>query len=567
MTRLAIDPITRTGGHLRVEVDVAEARIRDAWCSGTMFRGVETILEGRDARDAWLFAQRICGSCGSAHALASVRAVEGALGLAIPTNARLIRNLLLGSLYVVHHIVHFYGRQVLDWVNVRSALEADPMASSKLARSRSEWPASSASYFTGVKDKLERLGGSGRSGPLASDDWGHPAYGLPPAANLLLLAHYLDALDWQRTLMRIQAILGGKSPHPQSFLVGGMTLAPAWTGPRRPLGEHPWGTERTSPAALSHEGLAEIGALVGHAASFIDQVFLPDVLLVAEHYPDWAELGTGHGHYLSFGEFAEDDSAGPALLLPAGRIMDNDPSAAFDVDPTGVAETVAHAYYEDEDGGALRPPSDGETAPRYSGPPPPVVTLEGSDRYSWVKAPRYFDDPMEVGPLARILVAHAAGSKPVRAIVGSMTGALGSNPRILSGTLGRTVARAIEAKVIVDRLPAWLTDLEANLAGNLAVVDISRWEPGSWPAEAQGWAMAESPRGAVSHWLTTNGHRVERYQVVDASTWNASPRDNRGRRGALEEALVGIPVIDRNRPLEILRAVHSFDPCSDCGVH
>jgi Ni,Fe-hydrogenase I large subunit len=568
MTRLAIDPITRIGGHMRIEVDVSEGTVRDAWCSGTMFRGLELILEGRDARDAWLFAERVCGSCGSAHALASVRAVENALGLTIPKNARLIRNVLLGSLYVVSHIVHFYHRQALDWVDVRSALDADPAATSTLARSLSDWPGSSASYFAGVKDKLERLGGSGRLGPLAHGYWGHPAYQLPSAANLLILAHYLDALDWQRTLLRIQTLLGGKSPHPQTYLVGGMALAPEWTGPRRPLGEHPWGTERKSPAALSTEGLAEISALIDHATSFVERVFLPDVLVIAEHYGHWAELGTGVRNYLSFGEFPEDDSARPSLLLPRGRVMDGDGSAAYEVDQSGVAETTAHAYYDDDSNdGALHQPWDQQTVPRYAGPKPPIVTLEGSVKYSWLKAPRYFDDPMEVGPLARTIVALAAGTTDVRASVEAMTAKLGSGPQILSGTLGRTVARAIEAKVVVDRLPGWLGELRANLAGNLAIVDISRWEPGSWLPAAQGWALVESPRGAVGHWLKLNGHRIAQYQIIDASTWNASPRDNRGRRGALEEALVGTPVRDRDRPLEILRTIHSFDPCPSCGVH
>jgi Ni,Fe-hydrogenase I large subunit len=565
MTRVTIDPVARVGGQLRIEVDVAGGAVRDAWCSGTMYRGVERILEGRDARDAWLFAQRICGSCGSAHALASVRACEQALGLAIPTNARLIRNVLLGSLYVVSHIVHFYQRQVLDWVDPSSAVQADPAATSRFAGTVSDWPASSAADFSDARAKLALLGASGRAGPLAHGYWGHPAYTLPATASLMILAHYLEALDWQRSLLRIQTILGGKSPHPQTFLVGGMALAPEWTGPRRPLGEHPWGTERTSPAALSPDGLAEIGALLDHAGSFIDQVFLPDVLVLAEHYRDWAGVGAGVGNYLSFGEFPEDDSAHPPLLLPGGRVMGSDPAALLDVDQSGVAETVAHAWYDGS--GALHEPWRETTVPRYTGPRPPIETLEGSARYSWLKAPRYFDDPMEVGPLARTLVGYAAGSSEIRAGVDALAARLGPAHEVLSGTLGRTVARAVEARVVAGRLPGWLAELAANLAGNLAVVDISRWEPGSWPADGRGWAAAESPRGAIGHWLTLNGHRIDRYQVVDASTWNVSPRDNRGRRGALEEALVGTPVSDRGRPLEILRIVHSFDPCLACGVH
>jgi Ni,Fe-hydrogenase I large subunit len=565
MTRLAIDPVTRVRGQLRIEVDIADGAVRDAWCSGTTYRGVERILEGRDARDAWLIAQRICGSCGSAHALASVRACEQALGLAIPTNARLIRNLLLGSLYVASHIVHFYQRQAFDWVDATTALRGDPAAASTFARSVSDWPGSSAAHFAEAKSALVRLGASGTGGPLNRGDWGHPAYTLPAEASLVILAHYLEALDWHRTLLRIQALLGGKGPHPQSFLVGGMTLAPEWTGPRRPLGEHPWGTERTSPAPLSADGLAEIEALLDHATSFVDGVFLPDVRVIAEHYRDWAAIGTGVGNFLAFGEFPEADSANPPLALPAGRVMSSDPSARLAVDQTGVAESVAHAWYDAGD--ALRQPWDETTDPRYAGPTPPITTLEGVDRYSWLKAPRYFDDPMEVGPLARTVVACAAGTADVQARVDAMTARPGPDGRILSGTLGRTVARAVEAGVVAARLPGWLTDLKANLAGNLAVVDISKWEPGSWPAESRGWAFAESPGGAAGHWLVLARNRIDRYQVVDANTWNVSPRDNRGRRGALEEALVGTPVSDPDRPVEILRTVHSFDPCLACGAH
>jgi Ni,Fe-hydrogenase I large subunit len=566
---MAIDPVTRVGGQMRVEVDVAEGLVQDAWCSATMFRGIELILEGRDARDAWLIAQRICGPCGSAHAIASVGAVEQALALMVPANARRIRNLMLGSLFIANHIVHFYQRQALDWVDVSSALDADAAATATLARSMSDWPSATPTYFRDVKEQLRQLGAAGRLGLLAGAQAGHPASRLPPAANLLILAHYLEALEWQRSVARIQTLLGGKGPHPQSFLVGGMALAPEWTGPRRPQGEHPWGTGRQTPAALSREGIAEIRALIEHATSFVDGVFLPDALLIASHYPDWAEIGAGLGNYLSFGAFPEDDSTGPSFMLPAGRVMDGDASTAYEVDQSGVAETVAHAYYTDTigDDDALRQPWDGGTVPRYAGPTPPVATLEGSNKYSWLKAPRYFDDPMEVGPLARILVAYASGANDVRSVVDTACARLGATPRLLSGTLGRTLARAIEAKVIVGRMPAWLSDLEANLAGNLALVDISRWEPGSWPPDARGWAVVESPQGAVGHWVTLRGHRVERCQVVDATTWNASPRDDRGRRGALERALVGTPVADRDRPVEILRTIHSFDPCPACGVH
>ena len=569
MTRTVIDPVTRIGGHLRIEVEVTNGVVRDAWSSGTMFRGMELILKGRDPLDAWLFAQRICGMCTGVHALASVRAVESALGVAIPRNARLIRNLLAGSGYVKDHVVQFYHLHALDWVDVVSALQADPAATSTLARSLSDWPQSGAPYFKGVKDRLTTFVQSGQLGPFANGYWGHQAYRLPPEANLVVFAHYLEALDWQRKIMKIHALLGGKSPHPQTYLVGGMALAPPWGGPRALPGEHPTQIERSSPSALSARGLSDIGQLIAEAKTFVEQVYVPDVLAIAGYYGDWAGIGKGIGNYLSYGEFPEDDSAQPALLLARGRIMRRDLVTVAPVDQADVAETVAHSHYTfDGDDNALRHPADGQTNPKYAGPKPPFTTLEGWDRYSWLKAPRYKDEPMEVGPLARMLVAYVEGQGDVRAAMDGVAAKLGIGQEALFSTLGRTIARAIETQVVVNRLEGWLGDLIANLAtGDLAVADNSRWDPGAWPREAQGWALGEAPRGALGHWVEIKDQRIASYQVVDATTWNGSPRDAQGRRGALEEALIGTPVADPSRPVEILRTVHSFDPCTACAVH
>jgi Ni,Fe-hydrogenase I large subunit len=570
MTRIVMDPITRIGGHLRIEVEVTNGVVRDAWSSGTMFRGMERILRGRDPRDAWLLAQRICGACAGVHALASVRAVENALGLTIPRNARLIRNLMAGSQHVQDQVVHFYHLHALDWVDVVSATTADPVATSTLARSISDWPLTSAGYFAGVKDKMVTFIQSGQLGPFDNGYWGHPAYKLPPEANLLVVAHYLEALDWQRTFSRMQTLLGGKYPHPQTYLVGGMVLSPPWGGPTRVLpGEHPQQVERDSPAALSARGLSDMAGLIVGAKAFVDQVFVPDVVAIAGYYREWAGIGTGIGNYLSYGEFPEDDSSQPALLVPRGRIMNRDLARVEPVDQSGVAETVGHSYYT-YDGGdeALKHPWDGQTNPTYAGPKPPFTTLEHSDKYSWLKAPRYQDEPMEVGPLARILVAYVEGRVDVRTAVDGVAAKLGLGPEVLFSTLGRTIARAIEAQVIVDRLDGWLKDLVANLAtGDLAVANLSGWDPGAWPREAQGWALGEAPRGALGHWVKIRDQRIDDYQLVDASTWNGSPRDAKGRRGAWEEALVGTPVADPARPVEILRTVHSFDPCTACAVH
>jgi hydrogenase large subunit len=570
MARIAIDPVTRIGGHLRIEAEIANGVVADAWSTGTMFRGLELILRGRDPRDAWLFAQRVCGSCTGVQALASVRAVENALGLAIPRNARLVRNVIAGTQYILDHVVHFYHRHALDWVDVESALRANPSATSTLARSASGWPQASASHFQDARDRLQGFVSSGQPGPFANGPWGHPAYRLSAEANLLVMAHYLEALDWQRKTARIHTILGGKNPHPQTFLVGGMALTPPWGGPSSTgPGEHPQQIDARAPATLSEASLAEIGDLIAAAKSFVDQVYMPDVLLVAGHYPEWAALGAGIGNYLSYGEFPEDDTAEPALLLPRGRVMGRVMTRVQGVDQAGVTETVARSWYTyDGDAQGLLTPLEGQTNAKYAGPPLPYTTLEGSEKYSWLKAPRYQDEPMEVGPLARVLVAYVEGRGDVQTSVHRAVTALGVGPDALFGTLGRFVARAVEAEVVANRLGTWHRQLTQSLAGgDLAFADLSRWDPGSWPQEARGWSLGEAPGGALGHWLTIRDGTVRNYQIVDASTWNGSPRDGKGRRGAWEEALVGTPVADPSRPLEILRTLHSFDPCTACAVH
>jgi Ni,Fe-hydrogenase I large subunit len=554
MTRVAIDPITRIEGHLRIEVDVEDGVVKDAWSSGTMFRGLELILRGRDPRDAWVFAQRACGVCTTVHALASVRAVESALQIQIPRNARMIRNLIAGIQYVQDHVIHFYHLHALDWVDVVSALSADPAATAQLAGSISDWPTNSTGNFKAVQTRLKTFVESGQLGPFANGYWGHPAYKLPPEANLMAVAHYLEALDWQRDVIKIHALLGGKNPHPQSYVVGGMAM----------------GVDPNSPTALTTRRLSEVAELIAKAKAFVDNVYIPDVLAVAGFYKDWAGIGAGIGNYLAYGDFPQDDSGLPSgLYLPRGRILNRDLSKIESVEHTGVAETVSHSWYT-YDGGddALKHPWDGVTDPKYAGPKPPYETLEGYDKYSWLKAPRYDDQPMEVGPLARMLVAYASGHGDVKPAVDSVLFKLGVGADALFSTLGRVAARAIETQLIASKLGEWLSALEANLdTGDLAIADTTQWEPGSWPKEARGWGMEEAPRGALAHWIVVKDQKIDNYQLVVPSTWNGSPRDGQGRRGAWEEALVGTPVVDPARPVEILRTVHSFDPCMACAVH
>jgi [NiFe] hydrogenase large subunit/hydrogenase large subunit len=554
VTRIVVDPVTRIEGHLRIEVEVVDGVVQDAWSSGTMFRGLELILRGRDPRDAWVFAQRACGVCTTVHALASVRSVENALGLTIPRNARLVRNLIAGSQFVQDHVIHFYHLHALDWVDVVSALSASPSATARLAASTSDWPTNSTAHFASVQQKLKTFVDSGQLGPFANGYWGHPAYQLPPEANLMAVAHYLEALDWQRDVIRIHAVLGGKNPHPQTYVVGGMAL----------------GLDPNSPTALNARGLSEIGSLLRKARDFVEQVYIPDVLAVAGFYKEWAGLGQGIGNYMSYGDFPEDDSGQPSgFYLPRGRIMGRDLSRVEPVVQEGIGETVAHSWYRYASGDdGSKHPWEGETDPHYSGPKPPFESLEGADEYSWLKAPRYEDEPMEVGPLARMLVAYASGHADVKTEVDAVLGALDVGPEALFSTLGRIAARAVETKLLAIRSEKWLADLQANLAtGDLAVADVTAWDRDSWPDRALGFGMEEAPRGALGHWVVIEDRKIANYQLVVPSTWNGSPRDAAGRRGAWEEALIGTPVADPAQPVEILRTIHSFDPCMACAVH
>ncbi|HYL40076.1 MAG TPA: nickel-dependent hydrogenase large subunit, partial [Candidatus Binatus sp.] len=368
MTHLVIDPVTRVGGQLRVELDLDGGTVSDAWVSGTGYRGLERILEGRDARDAWLLAQRACGSNGLAHGIASVRAVEQALGIVVPDNARLLRNILAGTRMVAEEVAAFYARQAWDWVDLRSAVGASPNAASTLAQSLSAWPNSSPSYFDGIRGRLAAIVGSDQPGPFVAPT-GHPAYRLPAEADLLVAAHYFDALEWRRKVLSLETVLGGKTPHLQTLLVGGLAISTDWGGPSRPVqGEHLWDVVRSSISPLGPAGLAAVASSVDAAVTFVQQVFIPDVLNTMLAYVDQANVGAGIGHYLSFGEFPADASDRPVLVLPRGRVMDRDTSHLIEVGPSGVAETTAHAWYAPEAGGdELHDPSTGVTVPRYAG--------------------------------------------------------------------------------------------------------------------------------------------------------------------------------------------------------
>jgi Ni,Fe-hydrogenase I large subunit len=557
MARVVVDPVTRIEGHLRIEAEVDGGMVRDAWSSSTMFRGIEIILKGRDPRDAWAFTQRICGVCTTVHAIASIRAVENAIGASPPPNARLLRNLIIAAQAVQDHVIHFYHLHALDWVDIVSALSADPAKTASLAQSISDWPLSSPKYFTGIRDRVKAFVDRGQLGPFANAYWGHPAYRLPAEANLMAVAHYLEALDWQREFIKMHAVLGGKNPHLQSFLVGGMSTP----------------VDPNSQAALNAGTIAELKQCVAKARDFVARVYIPDLLAIASFYKDWAGHGRGVGNYLAYGEYPDDDTANPPLFLPRGIIRNRDLSNVEPFDQSKVTEYVAHSWYQYQRGDAAAlHPFQGETLPSYTGPTPPYEFLgleaDTTKKYSWLKSPRYDDQPMEVGPLSRMLIAYASGHARVKELVDTVLKSLNVGAEALFSTLGRVAARGIETQVLAEKMDDWVNALGANMAsGELRIHDNSKWDPSSWPATAMGAGFHEAPRGALGHWVSIRNGAIDNYQCVVPSTWNAGPRDAKGRRGPYEEALLGTPVADMQRPVEILRTVHSFDPCMACGVH
>ncbi len=555
MARIVVDPVSRIEGHLRIEANLEGGKLNDAWSSGTMFRGIEMILKGRDPREAWIWAQRICGVCTMVHAIASVRAVEDALKIDVPENAKLVRNLIAGAQMVQDHVVHFYHLHALDWVDVAAALKADPAKTSSLAQSISNCEKSSTTYFKGVQARVKAVVDSGQLSLFASGYWGHPAYTLPPEVNLMAVAHYLEALAWQKDFIRIHAVLGGKNPHPQSFLVGGMSTA---MDPDEPA------------AVITPERIIFMRDLVRGALKFVNDYYIPDVLAIAPLYKDWFTRGEGLGNFLAYGDYSLGDQSDPkTFLFPRGIVMGRDISQVFPVDPHKITESVAHSWYEYSDGSAEgRHPAIGETIPKYSGPKAPFDHLDVDAKYSWLKAPRYDGKPMEVGPLARMVVGYASGKKEIKDSIDGVLKALNAPPTVLFSTLGRIAARALESQLMAKQLEGWVNQLDDNLShGKTAIFNPVRWDPSSWPNSAAGVGWHEAPRGALGHWVEIEGKTIKNYQAVVPTTWNAGPRDSKGQRGAYEAALLGTPVADPNRPLEILRTIHSFDPCIACAVH
>ena len=556
MARVVVDPITRIEGHLRIEAVVENGVITDAYSSGTMVRGIEKIVKGRDPRDIWAFTERVCGVCTTVHALASVRAVEDALKISVPKNAELIRNLMFCAQYVQDHVVHFYHLHALDWVDVVSALSADPKKTSELAQSISNWAKSSPGYFSDLQKRLKDFVASGQLGIFANGYWGHPAYKLPHEVNLIGVAHYLEALEWQKEMVKVHTIFGGKNPHP-NYLVGGV----------------PCSLNTQEVNAINTERLNHVGMLIANARAMVEQVYIPDLLAVASFYKDWAAYGGGLKNYLCYGDLPTRGYNEPEYFkFPRGAILDRNLNEVHPVnghDKQEIKEYIAHSYYR-YNAGDNTPlhPFDGETELNYTGPKPPYDFLNVDGKYSWLKTPRWNDHAMEVGPLARVLVAYAKGSTEVKDLVGFVLKKLDVPVTALFSTLGRTAARGVETLLVVGWMKEFYDELLKQVKGHeVSTFNREKWDPSTWPAEAEGVGMTEAPRGALAHWIRIKNGVADNYQLVVPSTWNASPRDAKGQRSAYEESLIGTKVAKIDQPLEILRTIHSFDPCLACAVH
>jgi hydrogenase large subunit len=567
--RVIVDPVTRIEGHLRVEVNLDEKNtIRNAVSTGTMWRGLEVILKGRDPRDAWAFTERICGVCTGTHALTSVRAVEDALGIQIPDNANIIRNIMQLNLQVHDHLVHFYHLHALDWVDVVAALKADPKKTSELAQSISSWALSSPGYFRDIQGRLKKFVESGQLGPFANGYWGSPAFKLPAEANLMAVAHYLEALDFQKEIVKIHTIFGGKNPHP-NWLVGGVPC---------PINLDSVG----AVGAINIERLNQVRFICERTKEFIDQVYIPDLLAIASFYKDWLYGGGLSGKsMLSYGDLPRraNDYRNANLMLPRGAIINGDLSKihAVDIkDPEQIQEFVSHSWYKYADETKGLHPFDGVTEPHFvlgkgtKGTKTNIEQLDESAKYSWIKAPRWKGHAMEVGPLSRMVLGYLQPKEYpwIKETIDGVLKKLDVPVAALFSTLGRTAARGIEAAYCADLQLEQLNQLMANCkAGNTATANVDKWEPRTWPKEAKGAGFTEAPRGALGHWVKIKDGKIDNYQCVVPTTWNGSPRDHKGQIGAFEASLMNTPLAKADQPLEIIRTLHSFDPCLACSTH
>lgn len=549
--QIVIDPITRIEGHLRIECAVDNGKVVDAWSIGTMWRGIETILKGKDPREAWLIAQRICGVCTTVHAIASVRSVENALNLDVPVNAQYIRNMIVGAHCLADNIIHFYVLSAVDWVDIASAaLKADAKNAANLAQKLSPWKHNSYQEFKQTQDKLKKFIESGQLGPFSSGYWGHPAMQLDPDVNLVAAVHYFQALEYQRKINKVVTILGSKTPHIQNLAVGGVA---------NPI-------NLDSPATLTLERLAYIKTQMDEVRDFIEQVYMVDVATIGALYPEWCTYGKGNGNYLSVPEMPMDEK-GMQFAMPGGYIKAGDMASFRRIstsrDPyfsENVKESVKHSYYA---GDWTMHPYVEQTEPKFT-------DKKNEDKYSWVKSPSFLNEPAEVGPVASVLAMHAAKHAPAIKYTNWMLeqmGTIGKNKfkmDILGSTMGRHISRSIRAAVVQEAM----AEQWSALMNNIGSGDCTTFNEPHFPeGEQRGVGMHEAPRGTLSHWIVIENGKIRNYQAVVPSTWLACPRGTNDEPGYYERCLVGNPIADPERPLEVLRTIHSFDPCMACAVH
>ncbi len=547
--RITVDPVTRIEGHLRIDVEVDGGKVTKAWSSGQMWRGIETILLGRDPREAWLFTQRFCGVCTTVHAIASVRAVENATACEIPLNAQFIRNLILSAHAMHDHIVHFFHLSALDWVDVVEALKADPAATAKLAQSLSPWHRNSVQEMTAVHARLKGYVERGQLGIFANGYWGHKAMKLSPEVNLMAVSHYLQALDYQQTANRIVTILGGKTPNIQNLAVGGVANA----------------INLDNQSTINMNTLFRIKDLLDEMQGFIQHVYLTDVCAIGAMYPEWLSYGGGVTNYLSVPDLPLD-AKGTKFDLPGGTFMNGDlnsfkPITNFEDKyfADNVTEGIAHSWYA---GDWQKHPYEEDNVPEYT-------DFDENGKYSWIKSPRFQDEVMQVGPLAQVLAGFKSGHEPTvkwltfAIDLASKVSGIQIEPKHLHSTLGRHLARAVRTAVICDLSQKhWKL-----LVDNIASGDMTTFNKPEFTGHQMGFGFHEAPRGTLSHFVVIDDGKISNYQAVVPSTWNAGPRDAQNRPGPYEASLVGNPIADPENPLEVLRTIHSFDPCIACAVH
>ncbi|GAB6065729.1 nickel-dependent hydrogenase large subunit [Aquifex pyrophilus] len=613
MKRVVVDPVTRIEGHLRIEIMVDEetGRVKDALSAGTMWRGIELIVRNRDPRDVWAFTQRICGVCTSIHALASLRAVEDALGITIPKNANYIRNIMYGSLQVHDHVVHFYHLHALDWVSPVEALKADPVQTAALANVILEkygvlnelmpdflghrayprkFPKATPGYFREFQNKIKKLVESGQLGIFAAHWWDHPDYQmLPPEVHLLAIAHYLNMLDVQMELFIPQVVFGGKNPHPH-YIVGGVNCSISMDDMNAPV---------------NAERLAVVEDAIYTQVESTDYFYIPDILAIADIYLNKHNWFYGGGlskkRVIGYGDYPDEPYTGitngdyhKKILWHSNGVVEDfykgvDKAKFYNLegkdfaDPEQIQEFVTHSWYKYPDETKGLHPWEGITEPNYTGPKEGTKThikyLDENGKYSWIKAPRWRGKACEVGPLARYIIVYTKVKqghiKPtwvdelIVNQIDTVSKLLGLPPeKWLPTTVGRTIARALEAQMAAHVNTYWMKKLYDNIkAGDTSVANMEKWDPSTWPKEAKGIGITEAPRGSLGHWCIIKDGKVANYQCVVPTTWNGSPKDPKGQHGAFEECMIDTVVKVPEKSLEVLRGIHSFDPCLACSTH